>query len=641
MSTGTNRIITPLIVAFVLLMSTPTFAGQIIYVDDDGPADFNNIQAAIGDSNNGDIIVVNPGIYTGDGNRDIDFLGKAITVRSIDPNDPNIVAATIIDCNGTEEEPHRGFFFHRGEDANSIVGGFTITNGFGLYEEELVPYMYEPVSAGGAMYCRSDPKIMNCIIKDNDAWYGGGICCKASSPTVASCTFIANSTTIDGGGMYNCDYSTPKVASCTFTANSATFAGGGMENYDYSSPILINCTFTGNTADIGGGMKNIYNSNPILTACTFSANSAALVGGAMSNNASSTTLTNCTFSDNTAGGGGAVGNYRSSPTFTDCNFRNNSATVDGGGMYNYWRNSPTLTNCTFIENSATSWGGGILNRESSMTVTNCTLIANSAGEEGGGIYNYNDCKLTLTKCTVVANSAPNGKALSCDSGYNMPSSVNVTNCILWNGGNEIWKNDRSTITVTYSDVQGGWPGIANIDADPCFLEPGYWDANGLWVDGYYRLRADSPCIDAGDPDYIAEPNETDLDGNPRLIDGVIDMGAYEYMPSIPAEARIVPRTINLASKGNWITCYIWLPKDYDVADIDPNSVFLESEIQAEPLWLDEQEQVAIAKFIRSEVQAILYVGEVELAITVRLMDGTVFEGTDTIRVTDKTGKTDR
>lgn len=92
--------------------------------------------------------------------------------------------------------------------------------------------------------------------------------------------------------------------------------------------------------------------------------------------------------------------------------------------------------------------------------------------------------------------------------------------------------------------------------------------------------------------------------------------------------------------GKWITCYIWLPDDYEVGDIEPNSVFLEGKIQAEPLWVDEQEQIAIAKFSRLEVQGILnppMADQVELTITGQLTDGTVFEGTDVIRVIGKGG----
>jgi len=84
-------------VVFVLTTAAPTLAGSIIYVDDDGPADFNNIQAAIDDSNDGDTIIVADGTYTGGGNREISFRGKAITVRS--ENGPE---NCIIDCQGKE-----------------------------------------------------------------------------------------------------------------------------------------------------------------------------------------------------------------------------------------------------------------------------------------------------------------------------------------------------------------------------------------------------------------------------------------------------------------------------------------------------------------------------------------------------------
>ena len=135
---------------------------------------------------------------------------------------------------------------------------------------------------------------------------------------------------------------------------------------------------------------------------------------------------------------------------------------------------------------------------------------------------------------------------------------------------------------------------------------------------------------------MPEPNETDLDGRPRVIGGRIDMGAYET--PIFAEARILPRTINLASKGKWLTCYIQFPGQYNIADIEPNSVFLEGEINPHRFWLTEDQQIAVAKFTREDVQSILDIGEVELTITGRLTDGIVFEGADTIKVIDKAGK---
>lgn len=111
-------------------------------------------------------------------------------------------------------------------------------------------------------------------------------------------------------------------------------------------------------------------------------------------------------------------------------------------------------------------------------------------------------------------------------------------------------------------------------------------------------------------------------------------------PPIEAELDINPNTLNLRSKGKWLTCYIWLPEDYNVADIEPNSVVLEAEpndIEAQWIWFeeDEEEELAMAKFNRSELTEILVPGEVELTLTGELTDGTIFEGTDIIRVIDK------
>jgi len=66
----------------------------------------------------------------GTNNRDLDFHGKAITVRSTNPNDPTVVAATVIDCQGTPSNSHIGFDFHSGEGASSLLFGLTITNGY-------------------------------------------------------------------------------------------------------------------------------------------------------------------------------------------------------------------------------------------------------------------------------------------------------------------------------------------------------------------------------------------------------------------------------------------------------------------------------------------------------------------------------
>jgi len=252
---------------------------------------------------------------------------------------------------------------------------------------------------------------------------------------------------------------------------------------------------------------------------------------------------------------------------------------------------------------------------------------------------YSDPK--VTNCTFTGNSADEG------GGIFSESRTKITDSILWADiPTEISFGRRGSVTVTHCDVQGGWEGQGNTDIDPCFVEAGFWDANGtledanddFWVEGDYHLLPSSVCIDAGDPNYIAEPNETDLDGNPRIIGRRVDMGAYEYNPPIPAEVDIEPHTLNLESRGRWITAFIQLPEEYDVSGIDPNSVFLENEIKPDRFWLTEEGDIAVAKFGREEVQSILDIGEVELTITGRLNDGTVFEATGVVIVIDQGGK---
>ena len=296
-----------------------------------------------------------------------------------------------------------------------------------------------------------------------------------------------------------------------------------------STAVLDGFTITGGNANIfphdeGGGMYT-KDGSPTIYNCTFRGNSASEYGGAMLNIESRPTLTNCVFSRNSANYGSGIYNRRSDPTLINCTFSGNWA-VFGAGMRNYYASSPTLTNCTFSENTA--WfGGGMDNYHSSPIMTNCMFSGNSA-DWGGGMANNSYSSPMLTNCAFSRNSAKLGGGV-----FNSESSLILTNCILWDDGDEIWNNDGSTIEVTYSDVQGSWPGEGNIDADPCFVEPGYWDSNGMWVEGDYHLLAGSPCIDTGDPNYVPEPNETDLDGRPRVIGGRIDMGVYEFFNTQP------------------------------------------------------------------------------------------------------------
>jgi hypothetical protein len=331
-------------------------------------------------------------------------------------------------------------------------------------------------------------------------------------------------------------------------------AGSGTD----SSSVLSGCTIVGGQAYseefqylnefcYGGGMY-IISGSPAILNCTFRTNAALEYGGGIhidSNSAPS--IVGCIFSENSATDGGGMNSDCSSPTITKCLFIGNTAcsyNADGGsgaGMYNYESQS-TINSCMFIGNSSDEWGvaGGMYNNKSTVTVKNCIFADNSAGYVGGLINGWSN--LTLANCTFHRNHSLE------DTGaiQNYPYKAYIKNCILWGDTpNEI---SGENLSVSYSDIQGGWPGEVNIDKDPCFAEPGYWDPNGtpdddddfwvdpVWVDGDYHLKSQagrwnansaswvkddvtSPCIDAGDP---ASP----IGLEPFPNGGIINMGAY-------------------------------------------------------------------------------------------------------------------
>ena len=353
-------------VAVVCVTLSGTAVADIINVPGDQPT----IQAGIDAAVNGDEVVVAPRTYF----EAIDFLGKAITVRSSDGPEVTIIDAqqtgTVVTCNS-------------GEGPDTVLDGFTVTGGGG--------------GLGGGMYnIASSPTVTNCTFSGNTAFggAGGGMSNFNSSPTVTDCTFSGN-TAGQGGGMSNIG-SSPNVTNCTFSGNSASNVGGGMSNVNNSSPMVSNCTFIGNTADgpfsgnsadnRGGGMFN-QNSSPTVNDCTFSGNSAADRGGGMFNDSGSPMVSNCTFIGNTAdglasfdGGGGMYNGPGSNPTVTGCAFDSNTGVFWGGAMVNA-NNDATVVDSLFVGNSVTgenSWGAAIANSTSPSKMIGCTFVGNTS-----------------------------------------------------------------------------------------------------------------------------------------------------------------------------------------------------------------------------------------------------------------------
>ncbi len=388
---------------------------------------------------------------------------------------------------------------------------------------------------GGGMRNWSSSTIKDCIFTRNSAGEtGGGISNSSCSPLVKDCIFTRNSAK-EGGAIYNnTDDNLPEVTNCKFIENYAQDNGGAIRNYG-SSPVVTNCTFVDNSAGKeGGGMINI-GSNPLVEDCIFSGNTTSVGGGMLNGSSSNPTVTNCTFTGNSAqdDGGGMRNNWNSSPTVTNCTFIENSANDDGGGMINDVNSSPIVTNSNFIANSAQNNAGGMLNiRSSNPKLINCVFSGNSVNKKGGGIFNQFDCELMITNCTFSSNSSNKGSAIYSDKNC----SSRLSNCILW--GNTAGKRpqialeENSSMTVNYCNLQGGLPEITIEDPNSSVTGgPGNIDTNPLFVNAAnadYYLRTGSPCIDAGDNSALPESVAVDLDRNPRIINGKVDMGALEY-----------------------------------------------------------------------------------------------------------------
>ena len=431
------------IVFSLICVNAQTFAA-VIHV----PADQPTIQSGIDAAENGDTVLVADGIYRGEGNVNIDFKGKEITVKS-----QNGAKATIIDC-GKESET-RGFTFHNEETNDSVLDGFTIRNGV----HEL----------------------------------GGGIYCNNASPTIKNSAIAWNKAvkndrgTGRGGGIY-CFNSDAKIIDSTISHNIAESAYGGGVYFDGDRlieideidgviwretsfhPSLLNCTISDNT---GSGVHIQSDAHPEIknskilhnswrgVICTFFSRGDTLI-------------TNCEIAQNT--GGGVEASEYSILKITNSIIRQNTAKY-GGGIYCSPSAIIEVSNCIIAQNVATRWGGGINVAESKWgqaKITNCTITRNTASERGGGIYIFSLTSFTLTDSIVWGNNSDKTHAEISVSGR--------------------W------IVIKSNDIRDGLDGIGHEPDGVLFIYEDNIDADPLFVDadrGDYRLKRNSPAAAMG------------------------------------------------------------------------------------------------------------------------------------------------
>jgi hypothetical protein len=498
-----------------------------------------NIQDAIDAAGSaGEQILVSNGVYQLGGRTVPGLVPTSISNRVVVPR-PLLVQSV----NGPAVTVIQGFPILGGSAVRCVylsgrawLVGFTLTNGgTGLAADA-------PEGNGGGVWCQPGAVISNCVVVGNSAYSAGG---GAYGGILNNCTLTGNSAT-NGGGAYG-----GTLNNCTLVGNSARFTvmsgwgllggGGGA-----GSCVLNNCIIMSNSATgiasfpfSGGGACLCTLNN-----CTLSGNSAAKYGGG----AYSSALNNCLVMGNFAlgswssSGGGAYsgtltntiltnnaamgyGGGACSSTLDSCTLINNSvlstSTGSGGGAYSSW-----LNKCLIISNTAlgsSSSGGGAY----SGSLRNCTLTGNSAASGGGGAFaGMFNCLITsnsaagksahgggafwceLTNCTLVGNSATSGGG---GSGF---STLN--NCIVYYNSAPGSANYSNTV-FSYCCTSPLPGGLGNFSSEPLFND---------CTAGNLRLQANSPCINAGLNMYAL--SSTDLDGNPRISGGTVDVGAYEF-----------------------------------------------------------------------------------------------------------------
>jgi len=344
-----------------------------VVVDVNGGGDHLTIQAGLDAAADGDTVLVLPGLYTGAGNRDLDFGTKNLTLIGQMGS-----SWTIIDNQGAPD--HRVFDFNdTGQDTTCLIRGFAIRGG-------------RTSSANGA-----------------------GVRCIASSPKFAFCRFEDNvATDGDGGAIAVTSGSTAVVRHSTFSINEAD-RGGALHTSSNSSPRLGLCEFDGNAAALEGGALFVAAGNgaPRVMRCRFVENESAGNGGAVTCDGGSIDATGCTFLRNTAdiGGGAAHATDAASAYFTSCTFVGNAAPVEGGcikATVESW--FVILTKCIIAFTGPCADRTIFTDGQFAPTLIQCCAHGNAPGDNlpgGAAAYLTADplfCDVTTDELTLASSS---------------------------------------------------------------------------------------------------------------------------------------------------------------------------------------------------------------------------------------------
>ena len=419
--------------------------------------------------------------------------------------------------------------------------------------------------SGGGAYLKGDsaPSFSDCLFSGNRAILGGGLYFDINnSPTLDNCTFSDNRA-VHGGGVYNAQSTTADFTSCNFLRNVVDLDGGAYYVF-LGSGSFTDCTFQDNECvadgDTEGSGPAIYSvgSNVSLSRCVVSNNTATDYAGAIAVVNSDVVIDESVLTNNSARKGGALKLQSNSSLFlTRSTFIGNTATAEGGAInLSNLDGVVTIVNCSFLGNSAGTTAGAIHCLISDLLVVNSIFVGNQSGLGGGAAIRCQGASsneqaplpatLTLHNCTLTGNTSPDGSSLLFDTfNPDAAGSADVYNSILWDGPNQIRNDGGAAISISHSDVQGGWPGDGTMDLDPLFADADGADNVLGTADDNVRLLAASPVIDNGNaavvPQDVAdldgdgdssEPTPLDLAGESRIAGANVDPGAYEVIGEV-------------------------------------------------------------------------------------------------------------
>ena len=453
------------------------------------PDDFATVQEAINAAATDDTIVVRAGTYV----ENVDFTGKGIVVRS--ESGPEV---TILDGG----QAGSVVTFGSGEGAGSVLEGFTVANGTGTDVAGRF--------AGGGIFCgpAASPTVIGNIVRDNDCWDGGGIHVFDQSSPLISGNLITNNVCKNGGAINITLDSAPVIIGNELTANTAPVYGGGIRCDRNCDALIENNVITDNLAVSGrGGGIYCFVAAAVIRGNWISGNEAKKCGGGIYCKSCSPVIESNTITRNRSTdeyGGGIQVSVNSRPMISGNNIYSNSAFLGGGGINCYYSSEPTISNNNIVHNSSDNVGGGInCSHLSNPTIVNCTVVGNSAASRGGGIAILDHTTGTVVNLIVWGNNSPSGP--------------------------EIFKDSSSGLSVTFSAVKGGWNGVGNIDTTPLFVDAAHGD---------YHLTYASPCLNAG---YNLPGGDSfDIEGDPRIAIGTVDMGADEFYPHLYSVGGVSP-----------------------------------------------------------------------------------------------------